>query len=419
MPPVPQDQVNFFEQFIQLDSGSSPLWAIGHTRGLLVVTRFKAELAQPTVDDIPATGQFLSTSMDFVRPGRVDDKTFDWDAYKQAREMAKAGIELPAYFIDRVKGILFGQAVGDALGFGTEWISKQKVIEEYPNGLNAYEQITRYGEIDNWSPGDWTDDTDQMLCILDSLLEKKAVDIQDIAARIHHWAVTDGMGMGRTVYTAVHTPGFLEDPIGVAQRLWEDSGQQGAANGGLMRTSVLAIWEFYEGKNVRRNAASVCRITHADPRCIGSCIIFCSTLRSLLNGHRNAAKLTAKAIDIGQVFHPEIEEYIARATQSLDALDLDEGLNPGEKDRVGYTLKTLGAAFWALHHAESFEEGILTIIAEGGDADTNAAVAGALLGAKFGYNTIPRPWVEGLVYYDDLMERAERFADIAYRQMYE
>ncbi|HBW91217.1 MAG TPA: ADP-ribosylglycohydrolase family protein, partial [Cyanobacteria bacterium UBA11149] len=47
--------------------------------------------------------------------------------------------------------------------------------------------------------------------------------------------------------------------------------------------------------------------------------------------------------------------------------DLDEGLNPGEKDCVGYTMKTLGAGFWALRHGKSYQDGILRIIHEGGD----------------------------------------------------
>ena len=95
---------------------------------------------------------------------------------------------------DQIRGIIFGQAIGDALGFGTKWISKQRVTQEYPNGLHDYHQITRHKNLkgmEGWLPGDWTDDTDQMLCILDSLLEKQDIDIHDIAAKIYHWAITE------------------------------------------------------------------------------------------------------------------------------------------------------------------------------------------------------------------------------------
>ncbi|NES73153.1 MAG: ADP-ribosylglycohydrolase family protein [Okeania sp. SIO2D1] len=309
---------------------------------------------------------------------------------------------------DQIRGIIFGQAVGDALGFGTEWLSKQRVAEEYPDQLNDYSQIIRYGKLEGWSQGDWTDDTDQMLCILDSLLEKREIDIHDIATRFHHWAVTDGMGMGRTFYTVVHAPGFLENPYAIAEKVWEDSGRKSAANGAVMRTSVLGIWQYKQPDQVKQNAEQVSRITHRDPRCIGSCVAVCLTLSNLLQGETNINKLVSMISQVTRAYHSEFQEYFDKAFVSLEALDLDEGLNPGEKDRVGYTLKTLGAGFWALQHGKSYRDGILKIISEGGDADTNAAVAGALLGAKFGYRSIPQQWIDGLVYKQELATKVER-----------
>jgi ADP-ribosylglycohydrolase len=124
---------------------------------------------------------------------------------------------------DKIRGVIFGQAIGDALGFGTEWVPKSQVKQEYPDGLRNYNQIVRYRNISGWVPGDWTDDTDQMLCILDSLLDRQQVDLFDIARRFHHWAMTDGMGMGQTVYSVVHSPDFVQNPHVVAKRIWEAS----------------------------------------------------------------------------------------------------------------------------------------------------------------------------------------------------
>ena len=63
---------------------------------------------------------------------------------------------------------------------------------------------------------------------------------------------------------------------------------------------------------------------------------------------------------------------------------------------MGYTLKALSASIWALYHAKSFEEGLWEIVNAGGDADTNAAIACSILGAKFGFNSIPTQYVDGL-----------------------
>jgi len=63
---------------------------------------------------------------------------------------------------------------------------------------------------------------------------------------------------------------------------------------------------------------------------------------------------------------------------------------------MGYTLVTLFTALWCYFHAKSFEEGLLKIVNAGGDADTNGAVFCAILGAKFGYDSIPTKYIVGL-----------------------
>ncbi|HAJ63380.1 MAG TPA: ADP-ribosylglycohydrolase family protein [Cyanobacteria bacterium UBA11369] len=315
---------------------------------------------------------------------------------------------------DKIRGVIFGQAIGDALGFGTEWIPKSQVKQEYPEGLRNYSQIVRYRNISGWIPGDWTDDTDQMLCILDSLLEQQQFDIKDIARRFHHWATTDGMGMGQTVYSVVHSPDFLQNPHLVAKQVWQASDGKAAANGGVMRTSVLGIWEYPFPAKVKYNASQVCQITHYDPRCVGSCVAVSLAIAAILRGETNIPSLIESIALAVQEYHPSMLEYFDKATTlCLKALDLDEGLNPGEIGGTGYTLKTMAAGFWALNRAESYEDGILQIIHEGGDADTNAAVAGALLGARFGYKNIPQQWVKELVYEQELNSRVEKLITLA------
>ena len=84
---------------------------------------------------------------------------------------------------------------------------------------------------------------------------------------------------------------------------------------------------------------------------------------------------------------------------------------------MGYTLKTLAAALWPLYHCHSFEEGLLKVVNAGGDADTNAAVACSLLGAKYGYSIIPRKYIDGLVrkeYLDNVAKQLLEVLSIPY-----
>ncbi len=56
----------------------------------------------------------------------------------------------------------------------------------------------------------------------------------------------------------------------------------------------------------------------------------------------------------------------------------------------------LGSGFWALRSTKSFKETMHDLIRQGGDADTNGAVAGALLGCRIGYSQLPQDWLAAM-----------------------
>jgi ADP-ribosylglycohydrolase len=78
--------------------------------------------------------------------------------------------------INKIKGTIYGQVIGDALGLGAEFMSKEEVKANYPDGLTDYNQIVQDYHRSKWEKGAWTDDTDQFLCIMDSFLENGKLD---------------------------------------------------------------------------------------------------------------------------------------------------------------------------------------------------------------------------------------------------
>lgn len=147
--------------------------------------------------------------------------------------------------------------------------------------------------------------------------------------------------------------------------------------------------------------------THYDPRCVGSCVIATLIIHKLVWKNR---LLTYDEIrTIGKQYDERITEWIDLAYQSDDIaqLDLDEPYS------IGYTLRTLAAALWCYWHAKSFEEGLLAIVNEGGDADTNGAIACAILGAKFGYDSIPAYYIENLHNEDVYRANVTKFVHTA------
>jgi hypothetical protein len=150
--------------------------------------------------------------------------------------------------LDRLRGCLFGGALGDTIGLFTEFLSAQRSREIYgsqpvftltpypsddqnsPTSANPKPNL-KWCHVDQhrakFEPSAWTDDTDQTLLILLGFLRSggKECDAMDFARRLHFW-VQNGLkaldrpplGLGRTVGGVVNSKGFLDDHFGVARQ---------------------------------------------------------------------------------------------------------------------------------------------------------------------------------------------------------
>ena len=295
--------------------------------------------------------------------------------------------------IDKLKGTIYGQAVGDALGLGTEGMTDEDMAWKYPNGISYYSDIFQDRHRKRWKIGDWTDDTDMMLCIANAVIKDKGVNYTNIAQNFKNWADGEPMGIGETTYKVLSFGDYVDRPFDASKMLWDMSHQLSAANGGVMRTSIVGLFP----KAVEECAANICRLTHYDPRCVGSCVIVSLLIHSLVYEEKKLSY--HQMVDIGQRYDSRIREYIDLSlNKDIRALELQN------EESVGYTLKTMAAGLWAYWNAPSFEEGLLSVVRAGGDADTNAAVASAILGAKFGFSAIPHDYIDGLIYKEQLDE---------------
>ncbi len=302
----------------------------------------------------------------------------------------------------KIRGVIFGQAIGDALGLGTEFMSQKEVLKFYPQKLMSYNQIIQDRHRMRWKQGEWTDDTDMMLCIADAMIDDKDICLKSIAINFKKWFKGNPMGIGQNTYNVLAIGDYTDNPMKAANLVWRMSGEKSAANGGLMRTSVVGLW----WKNIASYAESICKLTHADPRCVGACVILSELIHSFVS---NGKELDSRTIiDIANRYDKRIEPYLILAMEAGHIQDL----NLDDESTMGYTLKTLSAAIWCLYHAESFLDGLLTIVNAGGDADTNAAVACSLLGAKYGYKSIPPYYIENLIGRDLLENVSDKLYEI-------
>ncbi|KAJ3021129.1 UNVERIFIED_CONTAM: hypothetical protein HDU68_009790 [Siphonaria sp. JEL0065] len=374
---------------------------------------------------------------------------------------------------NRIKGLLFGAALGDAMGLATEFLTKAQAKHVYPSFLPvSFKTFIRDGHRNRWNEGDFTDDTDQMLLIIHTLLASNSLALNPLvlAANLRTW-VHEGIpslqkracGIGMSVGQAIRSEDFLTNPSNASFKVWQRSKFQLAANGAVMRTAILGVPFFWDEGVVVKQTVDAAMVTHADPRCILSCIVVTLLVSRMLQGKLgslenedsleavetvvplNAVKYNPTPIkSLGQdetctaLIREILEEYndpimnmykdptipfdvkhhVSKIEShvfpdSLQSLELDQ------HDSIGYTLKCLGSAAYCFsrsfhpknldpfelkemegfgndYKGELFKRIVLELVMEAGDADTNACVAGALLGCRIGFNSLPKDWLDGL-----------------------
>ncbi|HML66619.1 MAG TPA: ADP-ribosylglycohydrolase family protein [Dysgonomonas sp.] len=97
------------------------------------------------------------------------------------------------------------------------------------------------------------DDTDQMLCVLDSIVEHKAINLTDIATRFVFWKQTIGIGIGRHTLNVLSLGDYVDNPFKASKLVWNMSNRQSATNSAIMRTAILGCWHYTDWGDVKSN----------------------------------------------------------------------------------------------------------------------------------------------------------------------
>jgi ADP-ribosylglycohydrolase len=159
------------------------------------------------------------------------------------------------------------------------------------------------------------------------------------------------------------------------------------ANGALMRQSPLAIWgSGLKPKDLHTIVCADTTLTHPNQVCQDASAAFIEAL---------AATIREGFDGLGAYeFAREWDRTHSSSPSVTRALEEAGEQPPDYGHHKGHVLVALQNAFYQALHAPSLEEGVVATVMGGGDTDTNAAIAGALLGAIHGVSAIPEQWRE-------------------------
>lgn len=305
---------------------------------------------------------------------------------------------------DHALGTLLGLAVGDALGTTLEF-QRLPPAPFVPLVTGPHRHVSGGGPF-NVAAGQVTDDTQMATTLATSLMEHGAFRVDALAASYVLWA-RHAFDIGNQTSAALSHIATGGNPESVGREVWVNSGKQAAGNGSLMRTAPIAL--FFASDDASRTTVSRLEsaITHYDPRCQLACAAFNAAIAIALRGHPVVSAMLAAADSALSDAHAQAiaaePRDVAETDAALTALRADLAAAKADDPDLygaevhlgkmaGFVRVAFRLAFWHLVHTDSYEAALIDTVNRGGDADTNGAIVGALLGARFGADSIPSAW---------------------------
>lgn len=284
--------------------------------------------------------------------------------------------------VSRARGCLLGQLAGDSLGSLVEFRDAGEIRGQYPSGVR---QLAG-GGVWRTLAGQPTDDSELALMLARSLAAMGRYDEEDVAQAYVRWYASNPFDCGGTISKALSVAKNAPNEIQRVQWAREAASITSQANGALMRISPLGIFGHALAPEpladfARRDAT----LTHPHQVCQDASAVFCVSIARAIETGEDGAAIHAFAREWSHAakLHPDVIEYVEQA-RSETPDDFSENM--------GWVRIALQNAFFQLCNAPSLEEGVIATVMRGGDTDTNAAIAGALLGAVQGEQAIPAQW---------------------------
>ena len=300
---------------------------------------------------------------------------------------------------DRAAGVLLGQAIGDALG----------VPYEFKPPITAGNARMIGGGLGPYGPGEWSDDTQMAICIAQVAATGADLSaderLNEIAKRFCEWRFRGASDIGNQTAAVIGRAdsmisGAAMDasmsrydldvwarPFRHAATEYAELHPRSAGNGALMRNGIVGLIRLEDRQATAAAARAVAALTHADPLVAASCVLHAEAVRvAVVEGRLDIrAGLDLLADD-------EREQWSAW-------IDEAERKDPKSFNTNGFTVTALQAAWSAIFHSrpedptsEHVNNALQLAISIGHDTDTVAAIAGALLGARYGVSGLRHDW---------------------------
>lgn len=176
-----------------------------------------------------------------------------------------------------------------------------------------------------------------------------------------------------------------------SDRMFE-AGERCAGNGSLMRTAPLALAHLNDPEGLAKSAARYSHLTHGDPLAAQACVLWCEAVRHAIvhgtyDGVHGGLELLPRPVRRGWAAWLDKAEKEPSTTFTPN----------------GFVVSALQAAWSTIVHSsvdesspDRYASPVMSAVRVGDDTDTVAAIAGALVGARWVRSAIPAPYLESV-----------------------
>ncbi len=308
-------------------------------------------------------------------------------------------------YTDKIKSVLFGVAVGDALGVPVEFNGRENIRK------NPVTDFIGYGTY-NLPAGTWSDDSSLTFCLAEALTNE--FDLHIIGQNFVKWRYNNFWIARGNVFDIGNATQQAIDRLatGVQPDLAGGFEASSNGNGSLMRISPLLFYLLDKPVNVRYEITKQdSSITHGHIRSVIACFYYLEFARQLV-----AQK---DKFEIYKNLQTEITNQLTSLSinpteiAKFDRL-LKQNIHEQTEENVyssGYVLHTLEASIWCLLTTDNYKDAVLKAVNLGEDTDTTGAVTGGLAGLLYGFDNIPANWIKQLARNNDIENLAERLGE--------
>ncbi len=290
---------------------------------------------------------------------------------------------------DSVKGVMWGLALGDALGKPIEFKHLWRIKEDYgPNGITELPINPT-----------WTDDTEMTFAVARALIKTHNMTVEEISTQIAEefikWLENTGYSPGNTCILGTHK---YKDT-----RNWRESGiKRSKGCGSAMRVAPIGLF-FSDLDKLSKVAYNSSLITHAHPTVLAAAVGGAYLVRLTLDGEK-VGKWPEKVKNIVDfVEDPGKTEFcdaIDTAVRALDVADADEAIKSIGEGWIGEEAVAI-ALYCCMKYPEpeDFKKMLVLSVNHGGDSDSTGCIAGGIMGARHGFAALGKEmheWTEKL-----------------------